>query len=123
MFATQEVVIGGTSPGQGRRSGHIGALLLGVPGPDGLAYVGKVGTGLRDADLDDLARRLEPLRTGSTPFVGRLPAAQVAGAAWVRPELVGEVRFAEWTGDGRLRHPSWRGLRPDKAPDQVVAES
>ena len=84
--------------------------------------MGKVGTGFTDADLDDLKRRLEPLASAETPFVGRLPAAQVAGATWVRPELVGEVRYAEWTADGRLRHPSWRGLRPDKGPPDVVRE-
>ena len=123
VFAAQEVVIGGTSPGRGRRSGAIGALLVGLPGPDGLRYVGKVGTGFTDAALADLARRLDPLRSATCPFAGRLPAAQVAGASWVRPELVGEVSFGEWTRDGRLRHPVWRGLRPDKAPSDVVAET
>ena len=122
VVATQEVVIGGTSPGRGRRSGAIGALLLGLPGPDGLAYVGKVGTGFTDAALEDLGRRLDPLRSATSPFTGRLPAAQVAGASWVRPELVGEVSFGEWTREGRLRHPVWRGLRPDKSPSEVLPE-
>jgi len=121
-FRTQEVVIGGWTPGQGRRGGGIGALLLGIPGADGLAYVGKVGTGFSDQALDDLARRLGRLGRATPPFVGPLPRAQVAGATWVRPALVGEVRFGEWTADGRLRHPTWRGLRPDKAPAQVVRE-
>ena len=89
---------------------------------DGLAYVGKVGTGFTDELLEDLGRRLRPLVRPNVPFVGALPRAQVAGATWVRPALVGEVQFSEWTGDGRLRHPSWRGLRPDKKPDEVRVE-
>jgi len=121
-FLTQEVVVGGWTPGQGRRAGGLGALLLGLPGDDGLGYVGKVGTGFSDEVLDDLARRLGRLKRATPPFVGPLPRAQVAGANWVRPTLVGEVRFTEWTGDGRLRHPTWRGLRPDKDPTQVVRE-
>jgi len=121
-FRTQEVVIGGWTPGRGRRGGTIGALLLGIPSPSGLAYVGKVGTGFTDQTLAELVTRLRPLARKTSPFVGPLPEAQVAGAVWVRPSLVGEVQFGEWTGDGRLRHPSWRGLRPDKAPLEVVVE-
>ena len=119
---TQEVVVGGWTPGEGRRQGLIGALLLGIPGPDGLAYVGKVGTGFTQAMLRDLASDLEPLAADDSPFV-EIPRADARGARWVTPKLVGEVTFAEWTTDGRLRHPSWRGLRPDKTPDQVVPES
>ena len=122
-FRTQEVVVGGWTPGQGRRGGGIGALLLGIPGDDGLGYVGKVGTGFSDQVLDDLAARLGRLERDKPPFIGTLPRAQVAGAHWVRPTLVGEIRFTEWTGDGRLRHPTWRGLRLDKKPAQVVRES
>ena len=121
-FLTQEVVVGGWTPGRGRRGGGIGALLLGVPGADGLGYVGKVGTGFSDQALEDLAARFEGLGLVDPPFVGKLPRAQVTGARWLRPELVGEVRFTEWTGEGRLRHPTWRGLRPDKDPDEVVRE-
>lgn len=122
-FRTQEVVIGGWTPGKGRRGGTIGALLLGVPAEGGLAYVGKVGTGFTEQLLADLSRRLRPLARARSPFDGPLPKAQVAGATWVRPTLVGEVRFSEWTGEGRLRQPSWRGLRPDKRPGDVVVES
>ena len=118
----QEVVIGGWTPGAGRRADLIGALLLGIPGPDGLLYAGKVGTGFTDAMLRDLAGDLEPLAAQASPFVS-VPRPDARNARWVTPRLVGEVAFAEWTGDGRLRHPSWRGLRPDKAPDQVVRES
>lgn len=119
---TQEVVVGGWSPGKGNRSSRIGALLLGIPGDGGLVYVGKVGTGFTEAALDDLQRRLAPLRRSSPPFTGRVPSADAAGATWLEPEVVGEVRFTEWTSAGRLRHPAWRGLRPDKAAGEVVRE-
>lgn len=119
---SQEAVVVGWTPGQGRRQGGIGALLLAVPGEEGLEYVGKVGTGFTDAMLDDLRGRLEALRRRDPPVSGPLPRGQVAGASWVDPVLVGEVAFGEWTRDGRLRHPRWRGLRPDKDPDDVVRE-
>jgi bifunctional non-homologous end joining protein LigD len=119
----QEAVVVGWTPGQGRRHGGIGALLLGVPSDHGLEYVGKVGTGFTDAMLDDLAGRLEPLRRADPPVAGPLPRAQVAGATWVDPVLVGEVAFGEWTREGRLRHPRWRGLRPDKDAGEVARES
>lgn len=120
---TQEVVIGGWTPGKGRRAGTIGALLLGIPGPGGLEYVGKVGTGFTREMLDDLLRMLRPLERKTPPFAGVLPGRDIRDAHWVTPKLVGEVAFSEWTRDGRLRQPTWRGLRPDKSPDEVVRES
>jgi bifunctional non-homologous end joining protein LigD len=120
---TQEVVVGGWTGGQGRRRDGLGALLLGLPGDGGLTYVGKVGTGFSDQALEDLLAALSARRQDRSPFVGRLPASQVAGATWVRPELVGEVRFSGWTAERRLRHPAWRGLRPDKVPADVVPEA
>ena len=120
---TQEVIIAGWRPGQGRRTDTIGSLLLAIPDADGLRYAGKVGTGFTSATLHDLQRRLEPLATDHSPFGDDVPRADARSARWVRPELVGEVRFTEWTRDGRLRHPAWRGLRPDKNPDQVVRET
>jgi bifunctional non-homologous end joining protein LigD len=120
---TQEAVVVGWTPGQGRRHGGIGALLLAVPDGEELRYVGKVGTGFTDAVLDDLAAQLEPLRRQDPSVAGALPRAQVAGATWVEPVLVGEVAFGEWTREGRLRHPRWRGMRPDKEPGDVVVES
>jgi bifunctional non-homologous end joining protein LigD len=119
----QEVVVGGFTPGKGSRSGGVGALIVGIPEGRGLRYLGKVGTGFTDVDLTELAARLEKLRRKTSPFVGELPKAQVSAATWVRPVLVGEVRFSEWTSSGRLRQPSWRGLRPDKSPANVVVES
>ncbi|GAA1992093.1 ATP-dependent DNA ligase [Microbacterium pumilum] len=118
---TQEVVIGAIRPGRGGRTGSIGSLLLGIPGPDGLQYAGRVGSGFSDSTLARLDAVLTPLRTHENPFVG-IPAADASDALWVRPELVGEVEFAEFTPDGILRHSRWRGLRPDKSPDEVVRE-
>ncbi|MBF4606307.1 ATP-dependent DNA ligase [Curtobacterium sp. VKM Ac-1393] len=120
--ATQEVVVGGWKPGSGRRAGGIGSLLLGVPGPEGLEYVGKVGTGFRDRELDEIAEVLRPIDRKTSPFVD-VPRVDAPDAHWVTPKHVGEVEFAEWTGDGRLRQPSWRGWRTDKAPADVVRET
>jgi bifunctional non-homologous end joining protein LigD len=119
---TQEVVIGGWKPGEGRRAGGIGSLLLGVFTDRGLVYAGHVGTGFTAAMLDDLAARMRPLARKTSPFVDEVPRAFAREAQWVRPALVAEVAFGEWTRDGRLRHPTWRGLRPDKRPEQVTVE-
>jgi DNA ligase D-like protein (predicted ligase) len=119
---TQSVVVGGWRPGQGRRAGTIGSLLVGVPDDDGrLVYVGHVGTGFGDQDLRDLQRLLTRRRT--TPFDGALPREVTRDAQWVEPDLVGEVAYAVWTADARLRHPVWRGVRDDLEPDDVVRES
>jgi bifunctional non-homologous end joining protein LigD len=123
LFRTQEVVIGGWRPGRGRREGMIGSLILGVPGPAGLRFAGGVGTGFTEQALRELAVRLRPLARDRSPFAGELPRAEARDAHWVAPELVGEVVFSEWTSDGRLRQPSWRGLRPDKSPEQVHRET
>jgi bifunctional non-homologous end joining protein LigD len=118
----QEVVIAGWRPGQGRREGGLGSLILGVQGPGGLQHAGGVGTGFTERMLDDLAARLAPLARSTSPFAHGLPRAETRDARWVEPQLVGEVLFTEWTPDGRLRHPSWRGLRPDKRPEEVRRE-
>jgi len=123
IFHTQEVVIGGWTPGRGERSGSLGALLLGIPTPEGLDYAGKVGTGFSDSARSQLLSDLAPLAAEESPFRDGLRPAERAQARFVRPELVGEVRFAEWTTDGRLRHPSWRGLRTDKRASDVARES
>lgn len=121
----QEVVVCGWTEGAGNRSGRIGALLLGVPDERGdLRFVGKVGSGFDDPALALLAERLAPLAIDVSPLAGPVPRpVERAAAHWVRPALVGEVTFSQWTGDGKLRHPSWRGLRPDKAPEDVVRET
>ncbi len=119
---TQEVVVGGWRLGAGSRAGGIGSLLVGVPGPDGLAYAGHVGTGFSHAGLAQLLAALAPHVRDGSPFAQPLPRADAFDAVWVEPSLVGEVGFAEWTKDGRLRHPTWRGLRGDKGPSDVVWE-
>ncbi|MEP6697221.1 MAG: non-homologous end-joining DNA ligase [Pseudonocardiales bacterium] len=119
----QEILIVGWKPGKGRREGRIGSLLLATPTAAGLAYAGQVGTGFTDAMLDDLARRLGPLQRKTPPVEGTIPRPIARDARWVSAKLVGEVEFSEWTSDGRLRHPSWRGLRPDKSPNEVTRES
>jgi bifunctional non-homologous end joining protein LigD len=119
----QEFVIGGFTDPEGARSG-IGALLVGTYDADGkLAFAGKVGTGFSQKTLAELHRKLVPLQQNSSPFAVTPPPGWIGRPAhWVRPELVGEVAFIEWTDDGRLRHPSFQGLREDKKPTSVVRE-
>ena len=119
----QAVVICGWIPGEGRRVHMIGSLLLGVYAGDRLVYAGNVGTGFTEAMLAGLMRLLAPLERGSSPFSTPVPARYPRGAHWAEPRLVGEVAFTEWTGDGSMRHPSWRGLRADKAPSDVHREA
>jgi bifunctional non-homologous end joining protein LigD len=121
-FHTQEVVIGGWTDGQGERAGSFGALLLGVNAKEGFTYVGKVGTGFSASDRRELLDMLQPLARKTSPFVDRLSPSETALAHFVRPSVVGEVRFAEWTVDGHLRQPAWRGLRTDKSAKEVVRE-
>jgi bifunctional non-homologous end joining protein LigD len=120
----QEVVIGGFTQGNGSRRGDFGALLLGVPSGDRrLTFIGKVGTGFTDRSRAELASELRRMGRSTSPFDERLPAALDKAATWVTPKLVGEVRYSEWTPDGNLRHPVWRGLRPDRAVMDVRRES
>ncbi|MBF4560608.1 ATP-dependent DNA ligase [Microbacterium sp. VKM Ac-2870] len=121
LTAMQAVVIGGIRPGRGERRGGIGSLLLGIPNEDGLRYVGRVGSGFSERERARLAALLDPLRTETNPFIG-VPAADAADALWLRPELVGEVEYAEFTPGGTLRHARWRGLRPDVEPADVRRE-
>ena len=117
----QEAVIVGIRPGKGERDGTLGSLLLAVPDEGELRYVGRVGTGFSDRMLRELMARLEPLRVSAPPLDG-VPRPDASDALWVRPELVGEVEFGNWTPDGILRHARWRGLRPDKTPDEITVE-
>jgi len=119
IWCTQEVVIGGWRQGEGGRSSGIGALMLGIPQDGGLHFAGRVGTGFTEKELAKLKDMLKPLETDESPFNTRLPTQDAKGVTFVRPELVGEVRYSERTSDGRLRQPSWRGLRPDKEPEEV----
>jgi bifunctional non-homologous end joining protein LigD len=122
LHQRQEFLVGGWSPGKGNRSGRIGALLLGYydhPGGS-LQYAGKVGTGFTVAELDRLERVLAPLVQAENPFES---TGVPRDATFVRPELVVEVRYGEWTGDGRIRHPAYLGMRDDRSPAEVVRES
>jgi DNA ligase D-like protein (predicted ligase)/DNA ligase D-like protein (predicted polymerase)/DNA ligase D-like protein (predicted 3'-phosphoesterase) len=122
IWNTQEVVIGGWREGTGGRTSGIGALMLGIPDEGGLHFAGRVGTGFTEKELAKLKDMLKPLHTDESPFNTRLPTQDAKGVTFVRPELVGEVRYSERTSDGRLRQPSWRGLRPDKDPSEVKWE-
>jgi bifunctional non-homologous end joining protein LigD len=112
-----DVVVGGWLPGEGNRSGRIGALLVGYREDGSLRYAGRVGTGFDQAELDRLQRLLEPLERSSSPFDGRQPPRE---ARFVEPELVAAVDYGEWTQTRTLRHPVYRGLRDDVAPEDVV---
>jgi bifunctional non-homologous end joining protein LigD len=115
----QEFVIGGFTDPQGARSGF-GALLLGYYRDDDFVYAGKVGTGFDTATLRSMHESLRALETDTTAFtVGQLPKV---GVHWVRPKLVCEVAFTEWTRAGQLRHPRFLGLRRDKSAADVVRE-
>jgi bifunctional non-homologous end joining protein LigD len=121
-FRTQEVVIGGWRVGEGSRSGTFGSLLCGVYEGGRLRYAGRVGSGFTQEKLAALTEQLAPLARSTPPFDEQVPALDARNAHWVEPVLVGEVAFTQWTRDGRLRNPSWRGLRPDKDPLDVVRE-
>ncbi|MBP2662807.1 MAG: ligD 1 [Firmicutes bacterium] len=126
----QELVIGGWVPGQGARQGQIGALLLGYYDntpqaakacgiPQHLLYAGKAGTGFTHSTLAALAQLLAPLSRKNNPFAHKITAKD---AQFVEPLLVGEFEFTEWTPNHTLRHPSFKGLRDDKKPRQVIRE-
>jgi bifunctional non-homologous end joining protein LigD len=120
---TQEVVIGGWTYGKDGRTGDLGALLVGVPDDEGqLVYAGKVGSGFSAAVRRDLLARFAPLAVATSPFSAPLVGPEAGLARFVEPLLVGEVRYGEWTPDGRMRHPVWRGLRVDKDPGEVRRE-
>jgi bifunctional non-homologous end joining protein LigD len=119
---SQEVVIGGWTPGGGRRRERVGALLMGVYEPDGaLRYCGRVGSGFSEAELDRLERELAKRARERTPFAPG-ETAPPRGSHFCEPELVAEVWFTEWTRSGNLRHPVYKGLREDKSPRQAVRE-
>jgi bifunctional non-homologous end joining protein LigD len=116
----QELVIGGWLEGEGKRRGYPGALLVGYYDKDKkFVYAGKVGTGFSDAMLEKLAALMKPLGVDKSPFVVGAPART---AHFVKPKLVAEFEFVEWTRSGQLRAPSFKGLRADKPAGKVVRE-
>lgn len=115
----QEFVIGGYTDPAGSRT-DFGALLAGYYEGNRLRYAGKVGTGYSAETLRELGARLRKLETSESPFADARPIPR--GTHWTRPELVAQIGFAEWTGEGRLRQPRFLGLRDDKRPMDVVRE-
>jgi bifunctional non-homologous end joining protein LigD len=111
-----EFVIGGYTPPKGGRQ-HLGALLVGLYDGPRLRYVGKVGTGFTQDTLVMLAAKLGKLRTQKSPFD---PPPPIRDASWVRPKLVAQLAYAEWTADGKLRQPAFLGLRTDKDPSECT---
>lgn len=122
MLNTQDVVIGGWKPGDGHRTGSFGSLLLGgFDDQHKLVFIGHVGTGFTEQMLRELHSRLAPLQRQDSPFDTVVPRDHARHARWVQPLLVGEVVYRNLDPEGRLRHPAWRGLRADKAPNDVTA--
>jgi bifunctional non-homologous end joining protein LigD len=116
----QEFVVGGYTAPKGSRVG-LGALLLGYHDGRDLVYAGKVGTGFDEPTLRSLHKRLSAIEQSASPFTRGLK--HEAGARWVRPQLVAQIGFTEWTRDGKLRHPRYQGLRTDKDAAEVIRET
>lgn len=114
-----EFVIGGYTAPSGKRT-HFGAILIGLFDRKGLRYAGKVGSGFGAESLASLKKKMDALRVAGTPF---RDAPRFRSATWLRPELVAQVRFSEWTEDGKLRHPVFLGLRDDKSASEVTWSS
>jgi bifunctional non-homologous end joining protein LigD len=121
LWRRQEVVIGGWAVGEGSRARSFGSLLVGVYDEAGrLGYAGRVGSGFDDAALRRLRDLLDPIERPTSPFDQEVPREYARRAHWVEPDLVGEAEFRRWTSDGRLWHPVWCGLRPDRDVAEIV---
>ncbi|MDX6407313.1 MAG: bifunctional non-ous end joining protein LigD [Gaiellaceae bacterium] len=120
----QEFVVAGYTKGTGRRASSFGSLVLGYYVGGDLVYAGNVGTGFDSKEIEKLLDKLRPLRRDTPPFreVPKMPKVRKSDVIWVEPKLVVQVEFAEWTHDGRLRAPSYKGLREDKSPEEVRRE-
>lgn len=133
VWRGQEFVIGGYIPGEGSRSGRVGSLLvgyydrraseLGRGERQRLIFAGGVGSGLKQSDIDLLTRELKQLQRPDSPFdVGEPRGPKARLAVWCEPELLCEVNWTEWTDEGTLRQPAFKGMRDDKDPREVVRE-
>jgi bifunctional non-homologous end joining protein LigD len=120
----QEFVIAGYTKGTGRRASSFGSLVLGYYRGNELVYAGNVGTGFNSREIEKLLDKLRPLRRDKARFreVPKMPKVRKSDVIWVEPKLVCEVEFTEWTHDGRLRAPSYKGLREDKRAEEVRRE-
>jgi bifunctional non-homologous end joining protein LigD len=118
---TQEVVVAGWKYGKGALAGTVGSLVLGIPGENGLRYVGRVGSGFSDSERAQMLTRFSTMSRVRSPLRD-IPATEAKDVQWIAPKLVGEVKFSEWTSSGTLRHPTWRGWRPDKSAGEVREE-
>jgi bifunctional non-homologous end joining protein LigD len=120
----QEFVVAGYTKGTGRRASSFGSLVLGYFLGDELVYAGNVGTGFNAKEIEKLLDELRPLKRGTSPFreVPKMPKVRKTDVIWVEPKLVVQVEFAEWTHDGRLRAPSYKGMREDKVAEEVRRE-
>ncbi len=120
----QEFLVAGYTRGSGNRSSSFGSLVLAVNEGGSLRYVGNVGTGFGEQEIRRLLKLLKPLERPDTPFAEppKMPRVRKADVVWVEPRLVVEVEFSEWTHDGRIRHPSYKGLRDDKPAAEVKRE-
>jgi bifunctional non-homologous end joining protein LigD len=116
-------VIGGWRPEKTNDAGRLGAVLLGVPTPQGWRYAGRMGSGIAGTAQRRLTELLEPLRADVPPFYDAVPAVDARGAVWVRPEVVVEARSLGLTRDGRLRQPAYLGVRTDLTPDDLMADA
>jgi len=120
----QEFVVAGYTRGKGRRQGTLGSLVLATYEGGELVYVGNVGTGFNDREIDRLLKKLKPLERDDSPFpsVPKMPRVKKGDVVWTEPKLVAEVEFVEWTHDGHLRAPAYKGLREDKEATEVRRE-
>ena len=120
----QEFVVAGYTRGEGRRADSFGSLVLAVNEGGTLRYVGNVGTGFDTKEIERLLKLLRPLERKQSPFpvAPKMPRVRKGDVVWVEPKLVAEVEFSEWTHDGRVRQPSYKGLREDKAAAEVRRE-
>src|SRR5439155_26434490 len=121
ILSTQDCVILGSTPGERGRSASFGALLLGAYIDGELRWIWQVGSGFTERMLKEILAAMDPLAIDHPP-IGDPELAQVKGARWVEPELVCEVEYLQMTNVGKLRAPVFKGLRPDKAPEDCVLE-
>ena len=120
---TVSAVVGGWRPEKTNDAGRLGAVLLGVPSPQGWRYAGRMGSGIAGAAQRRLAELLEPLRVERSPFCDPVPSIDARGAVWVRPEVVVEARMLGLTRDGRLRQPAYLGVRSDLTAEDLMADA